>query len=353
MKHIRKILIIVLMVSFIFILSSCGKKNDAANFKFKYWNDCAAIDSLTEYVKDVTNEKSENYIPKEDRIATFDMDGTLFGELFPAYFEYLLFAHRVLDDSSCTNKTEVMIETATWIRENKYTWNMKQTGLELRHANGQAKAFAGLSIKEFEDYVKDFANTDAEGFNNLKYKDAIYLPMVEVVNYLQLNDFITYIVSGSDRFICRAIASEAFNIPYNQIIGMDVKLVSNNQGDTDGLNYLYTLDDTVIRTDELVIKNLKMNKVYLITQEIGKQPVLAFGNSSGDSSMLNYAMSNPNYKGMGYMLIADDIDRDYPNLEETEKRRVSFESSGYTIISMKDDFKTIYGENVTKKIGNN
>ena len=345
MKKIYKLFIFSFLFLFLIISASCSKTN---NNEFASWNECDSLTSLKSYVEDVTNEKSKNFIPKEARIATFDMDGTLYGELFPAYFEYLLFCHRVLDDKDYTGADEEMIATATLIRNNKYTWAMTQPGIELGHARGQAKAFAGMNETEFVEYVQEFAKTKAEGFNNLTYADATYKPMIEVVNYLQKNDFKTYVVSGSDRFICRAVASAPFNIPYNQIIGMDTTIVGEDQGDTDGLNYQLSLDEEVLRGDQLLIKNLKMNKVVAITKEIGIQPVLAFGNSSGDISMLNYAMSNPKYKGQGYMLIADDEARDYVNMEETNKRKANWEKNNYHIISMKNDFKTIYGENVTK-----
>ena len=337
--------IFILFTLLILVLTSCG----TSNAKFEYWNESSkSLNTLREYVSDVTNKNSKNYIPECDRIATFDMDGTLYGELFPTYFEYLLFCHRVLDDKTYTQATPEMIETATTIRQNKYTWNMTQPGLELKHAHGQAQAFSGMTVAEFEKYVKDFLNTKAEGFNNLLYKDAFYLPMIELVKYLQENKFMTYIVSGSDRFICRALASEAFNIPYNQIIGMDVVLEAENQNGVDGLEYQFTQTDKLIRTGELLIKNLKMNKVTAITKEIGKQPVLAFGNSSGDVSMLNYAMTNPKYKGAGFMVVADDEKDDFVSMAETNKRIESWNKYGYNIFSMKDDFKTIYGYSVSK-----
>ena len=343
MKKI-KLICSIFLIGVIFLVSSCG-----SNKKFNSWNSCDSLTALTTYVDDATNKNSKNYIPVEDRIATFDMDGTLVGELYPCYFEYLLFCHRVLDDTTYTGATKEMIDTANLIRKNKYTWNMKESSITLDHAYGQAKAFAGMKEDEFIKYVKNFANTNAEGFNNLKYIDAAYKPMIEVVNYLQKNEFTTYIVSGSDRFICRALASEVFNIPYNQIIGMDTTIVGTNQADNDGLDYQLTQGEEVVKGDTLLIKNLKMNKVVAITKEIGKQPVLAFGNSSGDTSMLNYAINNTKYKGQGYMLIADDIDRDYANLEKAEELRQQWEKNNFHVISMKNDFKTIYGENVTLK----
>lgn len=344
MKNIKRVVFAFLLVGIVFIFVSCS----GSKYNFKYWNNCDSLTNLEKYVENATNEKSDNYIPVEDRIAVFDMDGTLYGELFPAYFEYLLYAHRVLDDNSYKDATPEMIEAANAIRNNKYTWNMGNTkGLELAHANGQAKAFAGMTEDEFMNYVKEFAKTNAEGFNNLTYATAQYKPMIEVVDYLQKNNFKTYVVSGSDRFICRVVACEAFNIPSDQVIGMDTTIVGVDQ-DKDGLEYQLNHDEKVVKGDELLIKNLKMNKVIAITREIGKQPVLAFGNSSGDVSMLNYAMNNKKYKGEGYMLIADDTDRDYANMEETNNRKAQWEENKYNIISMKNDFKTIYGENVVK-----
>ncbi len=128
---------------------------------------------------------------------------------------------------------------------------------------------------------------------------------------------------------------------------MDTTIVGGNQ-DKDGLNYQLAQGEDVLRGDSLLIKNLKMNKVVAITKEIGKQPVLAFGNSSGDTSMLNYAINNTKYHGQGYMLVADDIDRDYANLEKAESLRATWVKNNFHVISMKNDFKTIYGDNVLK-----
>ena len=92
-----------------------------------------------------------------------------------------------------------------------------------------------------------------------------------------------------------------------------------------------------------------MNKVLQIYQEIGKNPVISFGNSSGDESMHNYTLSNPTYESRAFMLVADDTKRDHAKIEEANKRRAKWEENNYTIISMEKDFKTIYGENVTIK----
>ena len=96
-------------------------------------------------------------------------------------------------------------------------------------------------------------------------------------------------------------------------------------------------------------RNLKTNKVTVIEQEIGVQPVLAFGNSGGDAAMANYTINNNKYKSAAFMLCCDDTERENGNVEKADKMRKTCEENGYTAISMKDDWTTIYGEGVTKK----
>ena len=107
-------------------------------------------------------------------------------------------------------------------------------------------------------------------------------------------------------------------------------------------------EENLVRTDELIIKNLKTNKVLQISQEIGKVPVLSFGNSSGDCAMHNYCMGNAKYRTATFMLVADDADRDHADLAEGARREAKWREAGYHIISMKNDFKTIYGPGVQK-----
>ena len=128
---------------------------------------------------------------------------------------------------------------------------------------------------------------------------------------------------------------------------MDVKLVSSRQGEEAGVNYTMEQKEDLIRTSELIIKNLKTNKVLQISQEIGKVPVLSFGNSGGDSAMHNYALSST-HKSAAFMLIADDEDRDHANREKALSLGKQWREAGYYVISMRDDFKTIYGEGVLK-----
>lgn len=340
-KSLSLLLLLPLMVTV-----GCNKQQKKEYFKL--WNSCSSLTTLKEYVEDVTNKKSKNYIPVEDRIATFDMDGTFIGELYPTYFEYNLLEYRVLEDPSYKDiAPEDVKETANDIRQFVRNGVKLPDHFDMKHAYAAAKAYAGMTLVEFDKYVKDYAQTDVNGFTGMKYADSFYKPMLEVFDYLKDNDFTYYVVSGSDRFICRSLV-ESIGIEANRVIGMDVVLKSSNQGDEEGVDYTMASDENIIRTDELIIKNLKTNKVKQIAQEIGKVPVLSFGNSSGDSAMHNYCMGNQQYKSEAFMLIADDDVRDHANLVETAKRKANWEKAKYNIISMKDDFKTIYGDGVIK-----
>ena len=314
---------------------------------FTEWNDDApALSVLVDYVDAVTDESSADFIPPADRIAVFDMDGTLYGELFPTYLEYYMLAWRILKDPTITPDAE-MLALGREIRESVISGKFA-SDMPIRHAVQAARAYAGLNLTEFADFVTSILIRDVDGFEGMTYGTAFYLPMIEVVEYLQDKDFKVYVVSGSDRFICRTLLEGMLDVPYENIIGMDDALEATGQGDTDGLDYMYQPTDELVRTDQLLIKNLKMNKVLQIAREIGKQPVLSFGNSSGDYSMHMYTISNNPYKSAAFMLIADDEQRDYGNEKKVQPLKEKWEESGFHVISMKNDFRTIYGDEVVK-----
>ena len=345
----KKLFALIALLPMAFSTIGCNKQNKDY---FKLWNECDALTTLKNYVEDVTNEKSENFIPVEDRIATFDMDGTFIGELYPTYFEYNMLEYRALEDSTYVDKDPYVVETAQDIRNfvrngtplPKYN---EEYGFDIKHAVAAAKAYAGMTVAEFDAYVKEYAKKTPFGFTGMTYATSFYKPMIEVFDYLKDNGFTYYVVSGSDRYICRALV-DSLGIESNRVIGMDVELKSTGQGDVDGVNYTMKNTEDLVRTENLLIKNLKTNKVKQISQEIGKIPVLSFGNSSGDSAMHNFCKSNKQYKTEVFMLIADDDVRDHANLTETAKRKASWEENHYNIISMKNDFKTIYGDGVEK-----
>ena len=314
---------------------------------FSQWNeDAPALKTLIGFVETVTDESSPDYIPPADRIATFDMDGTLCGELYPTYLEYYLLERRIFCDPSYTPDEE-MLEFGRMLRDHALDKSFPD-GMDVLHGEHAAKAYAGLTLTQFADFVTNQLVREVDGFEGMTYANSFYTPMVEVVEYLEDNGFKVYVCSGSDRFICRTFIEGVLDIPYEQIIGMDVDVEATNEDGEDGLKYVYTSEDNIVRTDTMLIKNLKMNKVKAIVKEIGRQPVLSFGNSSGDVSMHNYTIFNNRYKSAAFQLVADDDVRDYGNPEKGQQLREQWEGMGFNVISMRDDWKTIYGEDVVK-----
>lgn len=346
----RVLAFIMAAVMLVMVFAGCskvGNKKETTEEVFASWHqDAASLQTLIDYVEDVTDEKSENFIPVENRIATFDMDGTICGELFPTYLEYYMLAWRVLKDPNCKPDEET-IRVAEMIRDEGISHNFPDD-MAILHAQAAAKAYSGMTLEEFSDFTTEILLRDVDGFEGMTYAEAFYLPMVEVIEYLQENGFSVYVVSGSDRFICRNLFEGVIDIPSENFIGMDVFLEAEGQNGENGLDYEIKPGEKVVRTDKLIIKNLQMNKVSQIMQEIGKKPVLAFGNSSGDTSMLLYATTDNPYKSAAFMLIADDEERDYGNTEKGLELKEKWEGYGFNVISMKNDFATIYGENVKK-----
>ena len=327
------------------------KKASDGNKALNLWTDDAkAKNELISYVEAVTKEGSPDFIPEEDRIAVFDLDGTLACETDPCYFDHCIYKYRVLDDPDYKDKaTDFEKEVAAEVLQFMETGVSAPNSME-HHGKGVASAFSGLTPEEFIDYVVAFAKTEAPGYNGMTRAEAFYKPMLQVVEYLKANGFTVYVVSGTDRFIVRGLVEASpLDLPTQQLIGSDESLVATDQGDTDGLDYQFDENDQLVMGGEFLVKNLDMNKVTVIQQEIGKQPVLAFGNSGSDFSMAQYAVNNNKYKAKAFMLCCDDTERENGNPEKAAKMVKSCDENGFTAISMKNDWKTIYGDSVTRK----
>ncbi len=311
--------------------------------------DARAKNKLIAYIEAVTDENNADFIPVENRIAVFDLDGTLFCETDPNYFDYTLLVHRVLEDPDYIDKaSDYERETAMKIVEQNLT-GASFKGLEVDHGKCIASSFAGMTLGEFNAYIQAFKKLPMPSYDGMLRGDGWYKPMLEVVEYLKANDFTIYVVSGTDRLIVRGIADNSpLGLPMGQIIGSDETIVTRKQNGEDGLTYVFNDQDELILGGDFLIKNLKMNKVAVIAQEIGVQPVLSFGNSTGDSSMAEYATSNNPYKSLAFMLCCDDVERENGNVAKADKMYALCEEFDWVPISMKNDWTTIYGEGVTK-----
>ena len=310
--------------------------------------DSMARAELISYMEAVTDESGADYIPVDHRVAVFDLDGTLFCETDPNYFDYCLLKYRVLDDPDYKDAaSDFEREVALKIQEQNET-GASFEGLEVDHGKAVASAFAGMTPEEFNAYIQEFKKQPMPSYEGMNRGNGWYLPMLQVVDYLKENDFTVYIVSGTDRFIVRGIVDDSpLDLPPWQIIGSDETLVAADQGETDGLSYVYDEDDALVLGGEFIVKNLKMNKVTVIAQEIGVQPVLSFGNSTGDSSMAAYVTGGNPYRSLAFMLCCDDTERENGSIEKADKMFDLCGTYGWVPVSMKNDWTTIYGDDVT------
>ena len=316
------------------------------------WEDSAALkQQLISYVERVTDESNNSFIPVERRIAVFDLDGTLFCETDPVYFIDTLLVHRVMEDEGYKDRASKFEKQTVEKLLNHLETGKTYENLEEDVEKCLASAFSDISLDELEQYVQAYKTLPMSGYEGLQRGDAWYLPMLQVVNYLETHDFTVYIVTGSDRLIARAlIHNSPLNIPNSHIIGSDRTLRASGQGDKDPMSYEFTSGDKLITGGEIVNTALQMNKVQAIVREIGLQPVLSFGNSSGDASMLEYVITGNQYESMSFALCCDDTERENGNPEKAEKMREMCRENKWIPVSMKDDWATVYGDGVTKKI---
>ena len=308
-----------------------------------YWTEgSGAAAKLNEYLLAVTDEASPDYIPVEDRLAVFDLDGTLMCETYPFCFEYMVFADYALKHADTL--PEDVVAVAREIED--ATGKAKPDGMSTRQAAAAAIAYKGMTMEELAQVVSDFKESDAWGFTGLTRGEAWYKPMVELFEKLQANGFEVYVVTATERNIVREVVRGVLDIPPSHVIGTEYGYTATHQGDATDADYTFQPEDQVVFDGNYYGENAKTSKVDAIVREIGQQPVLAFGNSSGDVAMEIYTISNNPYRSAAFMVMADDEEREHGNAESAAEKKAGYEAQGIGIISMRDDFRTIYGQDV-------
>lgn len=310
-----------------------------------YWaEDSVAAQNLRDYVAKVTDpEDKANFIPEKDRIAVFDMDGTLTCETYYTYYDTMMFIEFCLKDHP-ERVSEELKEVARAIKPGYVA--------DETLARNFAKAYAGMTMEEFYDYAVEFGQKKTSSFNNMRYIDNFYLPMAELVKYLYENDFTIYVISGTERTTTRAIVANSpvseFVTP-NHVIGTDFEVKQKgHETESSNMNFKYENGDELVLTGGFIQKNLNCNKSIYIEREIGQRPVLAFGNSGSDTSMMNYTIDSRNpYPAQAYMIIADDNVREW-GTADWETKSAENSEKGYIPISMKNEFAQIYEEGITR-----
>ena len=184
---------------------------------------------------------------------------------------------------------------------------------------------------------------------NLKRGEAFYLPMVEVISYLTNNGFNVYIDSACGVSTTRELVGGVIPIQFDRIIATDFIYTSTNMGkDKPGDHFFDRHKEKIVISGKPLYNNAKTIKIFSILNQIGKKPVLAFGNSMGDSGMLEYTLQDNRYNCAAFYVLCDDVERELGNLNRAAKDKAFAEGRGWNTISMRNEFKTIYGDNVKR-----
>lgn len=308
--------------------------------------DSPAMASIVAFVEAVTDEQSPEYVPRAQRIALFDSDGTLIGERYPNYSDQCMLLQRLLHNDTvgaCDPEDIAFAEAMEAAIQNHEPLPESPRST----AQMAAEAFAGFTVEAYRDYVRQFMSQPVPGFEGMTYGTRFFEPMIELVRYLSDNGFVVYINSGTERQFVREMIEQPLGewIPPYRVIGSSFSYVATGQGDAAPRSYTYAPDDEVLIAGDLIFKNLKMNKVVSIVDDIGLPPVLVFGNSSGDFAMAQYALQ---HGGRAYMLLCDDTVRDYGDADEAADFAEKCAALGFETVSMRDEFETIYGEGIVK-----
>jgi len=325
---------LLFFLSILFVLPACNQKSTQSDDvdPLTSWNDGATKTAILDYVNDVTNAESENFIKISERIATFDNDGNLWSEQ-PAYFQLFFTIDRVkaLASEHPEWKTEQPFKAVLDNDMNELMKHGEHGLIELGMAT-----HAGNTTDEFEAIVKDWLATAKHPRFNRPYTDLVYQPMLELIKYLQENDFKTFIVSGGGIEFMRPWVEEVYGIPKDQVIGSSIKT-----------EYDYNNGNPVIkRLPEFDFINDKEGKPEGINRSIGRKPVFASGNSDGDLQMMRWTASNKLKSFMLYVHHTDAerewaYDRD-SHIGRLDKGLDEANEKGWTVVDMKNDWKKIY-----------
>jgi phosphoglycolate phosphatase-like HAD superfamily hydrolase len=297
------------------------------------WNDTAPKKAIVTFVEKVTKEGSPDFVPPNDRIATFDNDGTLWAEQ-PIYFQFLFAMDRIkaLAPQHPEWKTKEPFKSVLAGDAKGLLASGEKGLLEI-----MARTHAGMTTAEFEQIAHDWFKTARHPRFNRPYNEMVYQPMLELLAYVRANGFKTFIVSGGGVEFMRAFAPDAYGIPPDQIVGSMGKLKYEMQNGK----------PVLIKLPQVLFIDDKQGKPEGIQSFIGQRPIFAFGNSVGDQQMLEWTAADRGTRFMG-LVHHTDAEREWAYGAESKIGTFSdalmaeAKKNGWTVVSMKDDWKTIF-----------
>jgi phosphoglycolate phosphatase-like HAD superfamily hydrolase len=316
----------------LFVAALAGVQAVRAQDALPSWNDTAPKKAINSFVERVAKQGSPDFVPAAERIAVFDNDGTLWAEQ-PMYFQVIFALARV---------KALAPQHPEWKDKEPFA-SLLKGDVKGALAGGEpaimqivAVTHAGLTTDEFEQTVRDWLATAKHPKTGRLFTEMAYQPMLELLAYLRANGFKTFIVSGGGADFMRVFSEKVYGIPPEQVIGSVGKVKFELR---DGKPVL-------VKLPEIQFVDDKEGKPAGIHQSIGRRPIAAFGNSDGDLQMLQWTAGGPGARFCLYVHHTDaeresaydrqgSIGRLDKGLDEANAR-------GWTVVSMKDDWKTIF-----------
>jgi phosphoserine phosphatase len=301
------------------------------------WRAGASKHAIQEFVERVTAQGSAEFVPREERVAVFDNDGTLWCEKpMPIQADFILrrLAAMAAQDPSLRDRQPWKAAYGKdygWLGEvitRHYNGDDREVPVVLA---GVLQAFADITVEEFEAQADAFLRSAQHPTLGRGYLACSYAPMVELLGFLAAAGFRNYIASGGGRDFMRPISQEMYGVPREQVIGSSTSLAYQSAD----------LGGRIVRKPELDVLDDGPAKPVGIWNRVGRRPLLAAGNANGDLPMLNFAQQ-PGRASLQLLVLHDDPDREFDYTAGAEKALQQASSSGWTMVSISRDWATVF-----------
>lgn len=311
------------------IITSCTstktcRQADAPEAVLSLWNEGKAKASIINFVQSCTDKSSSRYLPPAKRVAAFDMDGTILIEK-PMYVLFDFAIKKVVEKAAAN---PILTRKQPYKAVVNQDWNYLHENLYSEDGMFDTLLYAtdGYTNRDYTQAMARFFEETRHPRYQVSPKKLVYQPVVQLINYLQSNQFDVYICSGSDPQFTRSFCTEATGVPKENVIGTTV--------------LTKWIDGQLIRQHEFVKPlNDGPGKPVNLLNKIGKVPVITVGNSMGDFHMLEYSKTAPH--SLQLLVNHDDDQREYKY--KNKKMKNVCRDQGWQEISMKHDFKTVFG----------
>jgi hypothetical protein len=323
----------ILVSALVAVFATSGWRAHAQSDPLPSWNDGAAKKSIVDFVGRITKEGGSDFVPVPERIATFDNDGTLWTEQ-PYYFQLAFALDRV---------KAMAPQHPEWKSKQPFKGLLEGDKKALAAAGKDgllqivAATHAGMTVEEFSKTVLDWTATAKHPRFNRLYTELIFQPMLELLNYLRVNGFKTFIVSGGGVEFMRPWTGRVYGIPPEQVVGSSgvVKFQITPDGKT-----------SLLKLPKIEFIDDGPGKPVGINRFIGRKPIFAFGNSDGDLQMLQYTADGSGARFLG-IVHHTDSEREYAydrqsHVGRLDKALDEAAKRGWTVVDMKQDWNVIF-----------